>query len=1222
MKRFTIQTRLMLILLFSTVLPVGGLGLFYQSTVEHTLTNLVKQRMASIADKKTEQIDNFINLRFDDLVNYSRNPSVINSLMQLSSAFAKGGMPAINQINEQFQHELNSLLESGHYYDLLLIDQFGNVVFSSRQESDYGANIYSEFLHYSTLTKGVLIAMDSLNATLSHFEPYPASGNKIASFFIAPILRDNKLIGSIALQVNMEDLNRVLSDVTGLGITGETVLAEKQGQDILFMSSLKHIEDAAFKFRLPIEKNTLPIAMAINGIRQEVISNDYDGHQVVAATRYLPSLSWGLVIKVETKEALASAYQLKQLIWWSLGVILFICIGATALLARSITQPINQLIATASITAFGEKLLYVNEVGGPELRSLAQSFNKMIERLFKANKNLEATVTKRTQELSELSTLQGAILENAAYGIIATRPNGLITVFNRSAELMLGYQAKKVINRYDPTLFFLPEQLAERAEKFAIELGHELKADFSALVIRSKIKLQNEYEWMLVRQDGSQFTALLSISALTDNKEQITGYLIIASDITKRKKAESLLLKSSQQLNEAQRIAKLGSWSLDLTNNQLEWSDEIFRLFEINPTEFEASYEAFLNAIHPDDRTLVDKAYKDSLLNRKPYQIKHRLLFPDGRIKYVNEVCETIYNDQGLPSMSHGTVQDITSQKLAEDTIILYANVFRHSVEAIMITDHRNRIVAVNNALTKLSGYNSEELIGKDPKILASGQTPIETYIELWHSVMSTGYWQGELTDKRKNGEIYHKWISITAIRDNNHKFINFIATFSDITERKESEQHIFRLAHHDALTGLYNRFSLSDKLEQAVAMAHREQQQLAVMFIDMDRFKIINDTLGHHIGDRLLVEVARRLQSSVRDCDIVARFGGDEFVVVVINTKNTVMVANIAAKIVKTLSASYNIAEQDILSSPSIGISLYPQDGEDNDTLMKNADIAMYHAKEQGRNNYQFYTEEFNTSSQERLQLEASLRLALDLNQLELYYQPKIETVSGLVCGVEALIRWNHPDLGLLGPDRFIPIAEESGLIGPLGAWVIDQACHQLMLWEKQGLYITMAINLSPKQLRNSEMVAQLLATIEKYNVAKGRMEMEITETAAMSNAEQAIEQMKVIRNAGVDLSIDDFGTGHSSLAYLKLFPIKTLKLDRTFVRDLEHDESDAVICLASISLAHSLGLRVVAEGVETEGQKEFLKLHQCDVLQGYLFSKPLPSVQVTEYIKNNYKL
>jgi len=549
------------------------------------------------------------------------------------------------------------------------------------------------------------------------------------------------------------------------------------------------------------------------------------------------------------------------------------------------------------------------------------------------------------------------------------------------------------------------------------------------------------------------------------------------------------------------------------------------------------------------------------------------------------------------------------AEAVAEE-LRLYANAFASSGEPMLITDSANRIVNVNAAFTDQTGYGLDEVRGRDPKILSSGNTPPPVFQEMWRDLLAGGYWEGELWDRKKNGEVYPKWASISAIRDHAQRIMFYIASFSDISERKANEARIDYLAHHDALTGLINRYNLENRLSQALLGAQRDHQRVAVMFIDLDRFKTINDTLGHHVGDLLLIEVARRLRACVRESDIVARLGGDEFVVVLTGMTEAVDAAPMAGKILRALGEPYDIEGNKLHSSPSVGIGIYPDDGADGASLMKNADAAMYHAKEQGRNNIQFFTAAMNASAGERLVLENELRQALEEGQLELHYQPQVEAETGKLYGFEALARWRHPQRGLVPPIKFIPIAEESGLIEALGAWVLNEACRQLAEWRVLGATdIRMAVNLSAHQLRAPDLVESVRAALLRHGLGRGDLELEITESAAMENPERAIDRLRALRDLGIHLAIDDFGTGYSSLAYLKLLPIHSLKLDRAFVRDIESDENDAAISAATLALAHSLGLKVVAEGVETEAQRYFLQLHRCDYLQGYLYGKPEPA-------------
>jgi diguanylate cyclase (GGDEF)-like protein/PAS domain S-box-containing protein len=570
---------------------------------------------------------------------------------------------------------------------------------------------------------------------------------------------------------------------------------------------------------------------------------------------------------------------------------------------------------------------------------------------------------------------------------------------------------------------------------------------------------------------------------------------------------------------------------------------------------------------------------------------------------------------------------DITERKKlelerleSEKKMELLAKVFQHSGEGIVITDEKNLIIAVNSAFTRMTGYSEEDAIGQNPRILKAGNEANAFYVSMWEALLEKNFWQGEVWDKRKDGSIYPKWLAISVVRNDSGEITNYIAGFTDITERKQAAQKFEHLTHHDPLTNLPNRFSLMERLSQTLELAKRSASHIAIMFINLDRFKNINDSLGQYTGDLLLTHVAARLMESVRSADIVARFSGDEFVVVLPEIKSGIDAVHIASKIHHGLSKSYLIKGHELHTTASIGISVFPHDGESSEELMKNADLAMYHAKSIGRNNYQFFKQGMNLRAQERLVLERDLRIAIERQEFLLHYQPQIETVSGRVVGVEALIRWQHPDRGLVPPDMFIPIAEESGLILPIGYMVLKIACRQLKEWQSEGLTpLRMAVNLSAGQFKQDNLPSLVADVIAESGIDPQLLELEITESAAMDNPEETIRQLRSFREMGIELSIDDFGTGYSSLSYLKLFPVNRLKIDRSFVKNIETDADDAAIAAAIIALAHKLGKEVVGEGVETEGQLNFLKEQQCDIIQGYFFSRPLPATEATLFLRQS---
>jgi diguanylate cyclase (GGDEF)-like protein/PAS domain S-box-containing protein len=548
--------------------------------------------------------------------------------------------------------------------------------------------------------------------------------------------------------------------------------------------------------------------------------------------------------------------------------------------------------------------------------------------------------------------------------------------------------------------------------------------------------------------------------------------------------------------------------------------------------------------------------------------------------------------------------------RLRDADLSLAASVIHSSNEAIVVTDEGDRIVSVNPAFSKLTGQTREAVLGKLASTVVSTPYDASSHASFVQGIDAGGDWSGELDDRRADGETYPKRLSIYPVGERAGD-VHYVHSFSDISERKAAERKIHHLAHHDALTGLPNRLSLQGRMEQAMAEARRHGTLIAVMMIDMDHFKDINDTLGHHVGDALLVDVAQRLLCCVRLSDVVARLGGDEFVVLVTDMASTLTAAAVAEKIVSALSAPYQVEAYRLHSTPSVGIGVFPNDGTSVDTLLRNVDTAMYHAKAAGRNNYQFFDQSMSANASERLALQGSLHHAIESRQFVLHYQPQIEVASGRLVGVEALVRWQHPERGLVPPNSFIQIAEESDLIIKLGEWILQEACWQLSRWKDQGLMLRVSVNLSARQLRSKNLLHQVEDTLIRHDLRPGELELEITESVAMDNPDATLRMLGQLRELGVELAIDDFGTGYSSLSHLKLMPLQRLKIDRSFVKDIESDPDDAAICAATISLAQNLGLSVVAEGVETDAQLAFLGNLGCECVQGYLFSKPLPAAE-----------
>ncbi len=568
---------------------------------------------------------------------------------------------------------------------------------------------------------------------------------------------------------------------------------------------------------------------------------------------------------------------------------------------------------------------------------------------------------------------------------------------------------------------------------------------------------------------------------------------------------------------------------------------------------------------------------------------------------------------------------DITHRKQAEERLLLAA-VFENANEGILIVGHRWRIVAVNKAFTRITRYMAQETLDRPVSALVSYRHGRAFFRELWTSLRRTGHWQGEVWARRKSGEPYPAWLGVNAVRDASGAISRYVAIFSDITRLKEAERDLYHLAYKDTLTELPNRVLFRERLQHALTQAQRHGLRVGLLFLDLDRFKLVNDTLGHDIGDRLLQQVAARLSHCVRAGDTVARLGGDEFTVILEQIDQGEDAATVAQKVAEALSQSFIVEGNEIYTSASIGISVFPNDADAPSTLIKNADAAMYRAKEQGRARHQFYSADLNAYSRERLWLDANLRRALERGELELYYQPLVSVADGTIKKLEALLRWHHPERGWIPPADFIPVAEETGLIVPLGEWVLREACSKVC--RHDGALISfgigsdsatpiLAVNLSAHQLRQRSLVPLLTRLREETGADSLRLELELTESQLMQNTEVALDTLHALKELGVRIAIDDFGTGYSSLSYLKRFPVDVVKIDRSFVADITHDGEDAAIVRAVIAIAHTLKLEVVAEGVETIQQLALLREWQCDTAQGYYFSPPLTSTELTRLLQ-----
>ena len=661
-------------------------------------------------------------------------------------------------------------------------------------------------------------------------------------------------------------------------------------------------------------------------------------------------------------------------------------------------------------------------------------------------------------------------------------------------------------------------------------------------------------------------------------------------------------------------------WDWNIRDNSL-YRVGANQLFGHGTVEHLSTDEWRNHSIHPDDLPRVQQLLQEHIVGKADiYDSEHRIRGASGDWVWVRSRGKVVERDEsGNPLRMAGTARDITAARKAERERRVALEVLRSMSEAVGVIDLDFRFISVNPSFSRITGYSEEEVVGLSSSLLDSAQHSPDFYRRVRDILERTGHWAGEMWQRRKDDEEFLGWIEMSEVRDSLGARSHFVAVVNDITDKKRAEQELRYLANYDTLTGLPNRALLSERLGRAIIRARRQETRVAVLFLDLDRFKDINDSLGHAAGDRLLKAAASRLQSTVSASDTVARLGGDEFTVVLEDVESLVAVERMAREILAAFSTPLEVDERhDVSITPSLGISLYPDHALVPTDLLKFADTAMYQAKAEGRNTYQVYNEAMDAEARQRAAIISALRRALDRGEFRLVYQPRLSLADGRITGVESLLRWNSAELGEIAPTEFIPLAEESGLIVPIGEWVLGEACRQLKAWRQQGLGdLRMGVNVSVLQLLRGNLAAYLKRLLQATELPADRIELELTESMVMQNAEQTTAMLDELRKIGVSLAIDDFGTGYSSLVYLKRLPIDTLKIDKEFIDDLTRDPDDEAITSTIVTMGHSLGLTVIAEGVETEQQLEFLRAHGCDEVQGHWLSRPIDGDRCLAFIR-----
>ena len=688
-------------------------------------------------------------------------------------------------------------------------------------------------------------------------------------------------------------------------------------------------------------------------------------------------------------------------------------------------------------------------------------------------------------------------------------------------------------------------------------------------------------------------------------------------EISQRIKAQEKLAHSETRYSELYEGSRDGFVMMNPEGRLIEFNPALRDMLGYEDQELRGKT---LKELTPEKWHQMEEDIRNQQLLVRGYSdlFEKECLCKDGSLLPV-EVQLYLHRDaKGLPEYYWAFVRDIAFRKRHQQQMQMANKVFANSIEGIIITDAEGMVNMVNPAFTAITGFDPEEVLGQELNILRAEEHSGPFYEKLWRDLTEKGQWSGEYWNRRKSGEAYPEWLTINVIRDQDQRITNYMGILHDITEIKRSQEQIQYQAHHDALTGLPNRLLFEDRLDQALSHAQRNQERVGLLFLDLDNFKLINDSLGHALGDRLLREVARRLLDCLRQEDTVARLGGDEFIIILPEVKDTPHVVRTAHRIMQVLVKPMTLEGHELHVKASMGITMFPDDGRDSATLVKNADMAMYRAKDFGRNNYQLFTHSLQKEANRRLGLEAALRKDLERERFVLHYQPRVQLETGRIMGMEALVRWQRDPETLMPPAQFIDVAEESGLILPLGEWVLREACRQTRIWHQQGHdHLLVSVNLSAKQFKQENLPALVEEVLAETGLPPESLELEITETTMMEDIKAAVYLANQLACLGLHLSVDDFGTGYSSLYYLKHFPLAALKVDQSFVRDVTRDPNDAAIVEAIIHIAHSLNFKVVAEGVEQVAQLEFLRQRLCDEVQGYLFSRPQPAPRFEALLK-----
>ncbi|WP_341503195.1 EAL domain-containing protein [Gallaecimonas sp. GXIMD4217] len=811
-----------------------------------------------------------------------------------------------------------------------------------------------------------------------------------------------------------------------------------------------------------------------------------------------------------------------------------------------------------------------------------------------------------------VATLANIMDSATEVAIIATDKDGNITAFNHGAEALTGYSADEIRGQ-QPGRFMVEEEIAQRAAELSQSLGKTVEG-FQAFVEMPLRQGAERREWTLVRKDGRQMPVSLVITVIRDDTGGFHGYLGMATDITELKQAQAELVASEERLRTIFEILPVGIFLTDRDGQILDCNSASEQMLGLSHREHlrRRHDDPDWHIYRPDGSPMPkhELAGVRALAEQQP--VRDMLM----EVRKPDDSAWISVSATPLDHPRYGLVVsyvDVTEQHLANARLQLAASVFTHAREGIIIADARGTIIDVNDAFTRITGYQRHEALGRNARMLKSGRQSPQFYKEMWRALVDHGHWHGEIWNRRKNGELYVEMLTISAVLDDAGRTRHYVALFTDITLLKEHQKHLEHVAHYDALTGLPNRMLLAKRLRQAVARSDRTGRPMAVVYLDLDGFKAINDSHGHHVGDEMLVALSRKMRQALRDSDVLSRIGGDEFVAVLPDLGQPRDCEPVLNRLLQALSAPVQVSGQMMQVSGSLGVTLYPTDAVDTEKLVRHADQAMYQAKQAGKNRYHFFDVAQDVAIKALGESLADIRQALDGGQLVLHYQPKVNMRTGALVGVEALLRWQHPSRGLLPPSEFLPLVAERRLGADIDQWVLGQTLAQLHAWQQRGLCLPVSVNVGAQLLQRDDFLDGLKAQLARYpGLPRGSLELEVLETSALEDMGHTAELMQACQALGVHFALDDFGTGYSSLTYFRHLPADQLKIDRSFVRDMLEDPEDLAIVDGVIGLASAFRRQVVAEGVESLAHGRALLSLGCELGQGHGIARPMPASEL----------